>query len=346
MSNPRKTAVVVCPGRGTYNKTELGYLAAHFPEPRLLEAFDQQRSAKGQDTLSDLDGADRFSLARHTRGDNASGLIFAATLGDFLSLDRDAVDIVAVTGNSMGWYSALACAGATSPEDGFTVANTMGTLMQEALIGGQLVYPFLGDDWAPDHARREHLLDIAAEIGGRTDHILLPSIHLGGMLVLAGNEAGLKAFESAVEPIDGRFPMRLGNHAAFHTPLQEPVAAKGRKQLGPDLFRQPELPMIDGRGAIWWPHSSDVAALREYTLGHQVTQAYDFTRAIGTAAREFAPDLFIITGPGTTLGGAVAQSLILSGWKGMRGKADFKAQQEGGPLLVSMGMKDQRSLVV
>ena len=32
----RKTAVVICPGRGTYNATELGYLGRHFPDPTLL----------------------------------------------------------------------------------------------------------------------------------------------------------------------------------------------------------------------------------------------------------------------------------------------------------------------
>lgn len=340
----RKTAVVVCPGRGTYNKAELGYLGRHFPDAALLAAFDAQRTAAGQDTLSALDGAERFSLARHTRGDNASGLIYAATLGDFLTIDRERIEVVAVTGNSMGWYSALACAGAVSAEDGFTVANTMGTLMQEALIGGQLVYPFLGDDWRPDPARKAALLGIVAEIDARPDHTLALSIDLGGMLVLAGDEAGLKAFEGAVEPIDARFPMRLGNHAAFHTRLQAPVAERGRAALALDLFGQPALPMIDGRGAVWWPRSSNVRALRDYTLGAQVTETYDFTRAIAVAAREFAPDLFIVTGPGTTLGGAVAQSLILADWSGMGGKADFKARQDSEPLLVSMGMAEQRAL--
>lgn len=339
-----KTAVVICPGRGTYNKEELGYLARHFPDPALLAKFDAQRIGMGQESLSALDGADQFSLAKHTRGDNASGLIYAATLGDFLAIDRDRIEIVAVTGNSMGWYSALACGGALSPEDGFTVANTMGTLMQEALIGGQLVYPFLGDDWRPDPARKAALLALAAEIDARPDHTLALSIDLGGMLVLAGNDAGLKAFESAAEPVDGRFPMRLGNHAAFHTPLQEPVAARGRAALPLALFGQPLIPMIDGRGAIWWPHASGPQALRDYTLGHQVTESYDFTRAVTVAAREFAPDLFIVTGPGTTLGGAVAQSLVLSDWRGLGSKADFKARQEADPLLISMGMAEQRRL--
>lgn len=341
----KKTAVVVCPGRGTYNKAELGYLARHFPDADLLAAFDRQRAATGQETLSALDGAERFSMATHTRGDNASGLIFTATLGDFFSIDREEIEVVAVTGNSMGWYSALACAGAVSPEDGFTVANRMGTLMQAALIGGQLVHPFLGDDWRPDPARKAELLAIVAEIDTRPEHTLALSIDLGGMLVLAGDEAGLKAFESAVEPIDARFPMRLGNHAAFHTHLQASVAEQGRAALPAELFGQPALPMIDGRGAIWWPHSTDARALWDYTLGHQVTESYDFTRAIAVAAREFASDLFVVTGPGTTLGGAVAQSLVLADWRGMGDKADFKAQQESDPLLVSMGMAEQRGLV-
>lgn len=341
----KKTAVVVCPGRGTYNKAELGYLARHFPDAGLLAAFDRQRAAAGQDTLSELDGAERFSLARHTRGDNASGLIYAATLGDFLSIDREEIEVVAVTGNSMGWYSALACAGALSPEDGFAVANRMGTLMQAALIGGQLVHPFLGDDWRPDPARKAELLGLVAEIDARPDHTLALSIDLGGMLVLAGDAAGIEAFESAVEPIDGRFPMRLGNHAAFHTHLQAPVAAQGRAALAAGLFGQPALPLIDGRGAVWWPHATDTHALWDYTLGHQVTETYDFTRAIAVAAREFAPDLFVVTGPGTTLGGAVAQSLVLADWRGMGDKTAFKARQEREPVLVSMGMPEQRGLV-
>jgi len=39
-----------------------------------------------------------------------------------------------------------------------------------------------------------------------------------------------------------------------------------------------------------------------------VVEPYDFTAAIRSAAREFAPDYFIVPGPGTTLGGAVAQA--------------------------------------
>jgi [acyl-carrier-protein] S-malonyltransferase len=231
-----------------------------------------------------------------------------------------------------------------SPLDGFKVANTMGRLMQVTMIGGQLVHPVAADDWRDDPARRKALLTLVADIAARPGHALALSIDLGGMLVLAGNEAGLAAFESAV-PREGRFPLRLANHAAFHTALQAPVAAKARALLPAEWFGQPRLPLIDGRGHVWWPGASDTAALWNYTLGHQVTEAYDFTRAVTHAAREFAPDLFIVPGPGATLGGAVIQSLIRANWRGMTCKQDFQTLQSETPLLVSMGLPDQRATV-
>jgi acyl transferase domain-containing protein len=337
-----KTAVLICPGRGSYTKAELGSLA-RFPNRDLLARFDARRSAEGQETLRDLDSAATYSVARHTRGDNASALIYACSLGDAMAL-RD-VKLVAVTGNSMGWYSALACAGALSPEAGFEVVNTMGRLMQKHLIGGQLIYPFMGPDWTAAPARKAELLALTYNINARPNHALALSIDLGGLLVLAGNEAGLAAFEAAVPPVEGRFPMRLGNHAAFHTALQAPVATLGRAALPQTLFHRPTLPLIDGRGHVWWPGTATSASLYDYTLGHQVTEPYDFTAAIRSAAREFAPDLFIITGPGTTMGGAVAQSLILANWKGMASKADFQARQATDPVMISMGLPEQRKLV-
>ncbi len=339
-----RTAVIICPGRGTYNKPELGYLHRHYESRAdMFQAFDAIRVEAGQETVTALDSAGRFTIGKYSRGDIASPLIYAASLADAQSLAND-IRVVAVTGNSMGWYIALAAAGALSAENGFRVVNTMGALMQDKLIGGQLVYPFVGEDWADDPARKAELLSHVARIDAMPGHVLALSIDLGGMLVLAGNEDGLKSFEASMPMLQDRYPMRLPNHAAFHSRLQEPVAAEGRARLGAELFGQPTLPMIDGRGKIWWPGATETAELWDYTLGHQVTEAYDFTRAVQTAAREFAPDLFIVTGPGGTLGGAVAQSLVLANWRGMTDKTSFQAKQEAQPLLISMGREDQRAL--
>ena len=131
-----RQAVLVCPGRGTYNKPELGYLVRHHAGHPWLAEFDAQRAARGEETVTALDGATRYSVATYSRGDVASPLIYAAALLDSRALAED-IEIVAVTGNSMGWYIALAAAGALSPTDGFTLVDTMGGLMQSHLIGGQ-----------------------------------------------------------------------------------------------------------------------------------------------------------------------------------------------------------------
>lgn len=337
------TAVLICPGRGTYGKAELGTLARTFPDPELMAVFDAARAAEGAPMLTELDSATNYSASRHGRGDNASGLIFAASYGDACALSFE-INIVAVTGNSMGWYTALACGGAVSAGDAFGITTAMGLKMHAQGAGGQVLYPHVEDDWQPNPQEKQRLLALVAEIGARDGYALSLSIDLGGMLVLAGNDAGLATFEAAVPKRD-RFPMRLAGHAGFHSSLVQPVSEAALSHFSSDLFRQPDLPMIDGRGAIWWPQAVNSDALRAYTFGTQVTEPYDFTRAIAVAAREFAPDLFIVTGPGTTLGGAVSQALISIKWRGMGSKSDFMARQNHDPLLISMGRSDQRARV-
>jgi acyl transferase domain-containing protein len=337
----RKTALVVAPGRGTYNKDELGYLSRHHGDKAsMIAAFDAERASLGLEALSELDGAERFSGARFSRGDNASALIFTCAYADFLSIDRDAFDVVAVTGNSMGWYIALACAGALDAAGGFRVVNTMGKLMQETLIGGQSIYPFVDESWREIPGKRAELLALVEETPG-----LHLSIELGGMMVFAGEAAALEVAEQRLPPVDGRFPMRLSHHCAFHSPLQAPVSAKAKDGLSIELFHQPVLPLIDGRGHTWLPKATDIGSLRDYTLGQQVVETYDFTAALRAGLREFAPDTVIVLGPGRTLGGAVAQCLIAASWRGLSNKDDFTDLQAKDPFVLSMGMDEQRGRV-
>nr|WP_299560494.1 ACP S-malonyltransferase [uncultured Sulfitobacter sp.] len=341
----RPTAVLICPGRGTYNKAELGTLGRFHAGNPLIATWDAMRADAGQQTLTALDSAQHFAPGRHTTGDNASALIYACSY-----LDAQAAlqshDVKAVTGNSLGWYIALAAGGSTDAIGGLTIVNTMGTLMHRHGAGGQILYPFVDEDWRPIGETEAEIMDLIARIDGRPDHRLALSIHLGGMLVVAGNDAGLDAFADSVPSKDGRYPLRLPNHAAFHTDMLAQVAEMGRAALGPDLFCDPHLPLIDGRGSVWWPKSSDIGALRGYTLDTQITRTCDFTAAIQSAARNFAPYRFIVTGPGTTLGSAVAQSLIAINWQGIDSKAAFMARQARDPLVVSMGRPDQRPLVL
>ncbi|MCB1782519.1 MAG: ACP S-malonyltransferase [Alphaproteobacteria bacterium] len=336
----KKTAAIICPGRGTYNKDELGYLRRHHADKSaFIQTLDDFRKKNSQPLISILDAAETFSPQDHLRGDNASPLIYACAYADFLSIDQSKIDIVAVTGNSMGWYIALACAGALSPEGGMEVVNTMGTLMQERQTGGQVLYSFIDDNWREIPGKRQELLYLTNEIPD-----LYISIELGGMIVFAGTDEALKTLLTKLEP-QGRFPLRLPGHGAYHTPIMEPIAAKGRALLSPDLFSAPAIPLIDGRGKIWSKYATDPAEIYAYTLDHQVTKTYDFTRAVQVTLKEFAPEILIIPGPGNTLGGAVAQSALFIDWHGIQAKEAFTTRQEKNPFLLSMGLEEQRRTV-
>lgn len=332
--------VVICPGRGSYTSETLGYLKRHCANPvvgEFLSDIDQRRAALGEPTISELDNAANFSPSRHTRGENASTLIYACSFADFASIDLDKNEIVAVTGNSMGWYLALGFAGSLDWAGAFEVINTMGSMMKDKIIGGQLIYPVVDGDWRLSREMQDTVaraIDEARATGGQVH----PSIHLGGYAVIGGDSLGLGYLMKNLPKLD-HYPLQLINHAAFHTPLLRPTSERAFDMIPASIFHRPRIPMIDGRGQIWQPWSTDVDDLYRYTLGHQVYETYDFTRAITVALKEFAPDQLFLLGPGNSLGGAIGQVLVVNQWSGIKNKTDFSARQKSRPFLVSMGLQ-------
>lgn len=341
----KQTALVVCPGRGTYNAAELGYLKTHHADKTgMVAKLDALRRAEGQTPISELDAAEKYAPSVHMTGDNASLLIYACALGDFAAIDRERYDIVAVTGNSMGWYLALACAGVLDLEAGGRLVNNMGGIMHRDGTGGQIVWPIVDADWRTDPAKEALASDLLAEARQHSDLNISVSIRLGGMIVFAADEAGLRWLGERL-PKDDRFPMRLMHHAAFHSALLDHIVPIART-ANPDLdFRSGGIPLIDGQGRVWSPKAFEPEAIYDYTLGAQLNRTYDFTRAVQVAAAEFAPDKIIVLGPGTTMGAPTAQSLIASGWRGLSGKADFQERQASDPLILSMGIAEQRAYI-
>jgi acyl transferase domain-containing protein len=339
----KKRALVICPGRGTYNATELGYLKTyHAARQDIIAAVDAVRTAKGQTTVSQLDAADKYAPSVHMTGDNASALIYACAMSDFAAIDREQYDIVAVTGNSMGWYLALACAGIVDLAGGARLVNNMGGVMHQHGAGGQIVWSICDENWNVQKDKLLFINNLMIESSIISEVSIHVSIRLGGMIVFAANEAGLKWLMERL-PKDDRFPLRLMHHAAFHSPLLNHVVPIARAGNPLSDFGAGEIPAIDGQGRIWSPRAFRREAIYDYTLGAQLTESYDFTRAVQVAAAEFAPDTVIVLGPGTTLGAPTVQALIASGWRGLSGKADFQARQQEELMLISMGISEQRA---
>jgi [acyl-carrier-protein] S-malonyltransferase len=249
--------------------------------------------------------------------------------------------VCCVIGNSMGWYTALALAGALPLDDGLRLIETMGQYQAGNVVGGQVLYPLVDDEW---RARPSPELDESlATIDG-----LHVSIRLGGQVVLGGtNEAVAAAMKRlpARKVGDRDAPMQLPLHSAFHTPLLRATSERAFADLADLRWQAPRVPLVDGRGAVFRPRHADPAAIRDYTLGHQVVEPYDFTASVRVAIREYAPDALVLLGPGGNLGGPVAQVLIADAWHGIASKTEFQRAQREAPYVISMARPEQRALV-
>lgn len=335
-----KRALIVLPGRGSYGRDSLGSLAGM--DSRALDTFDQLRASLGRPTVRELDAASGYQSSLHVAGENASILTAGVSLADLEALDPDRVRPVVVVGNSMGWYTALGYAGALSIEDAGRLIETMGSYQAGNVIGGQILTPLVGEDWRADGAR---IAAVQAALAAIPD--LHESIRLGGQAVLGGTDAALAAATEALPKVQlgtASFPMRLPLHSAFHTPLMAATSARARRELADLGWRPPRLPLVDGAGRIWRPVHADSAGLRDYTLGAQVVEPFDLGLALRVALREYAPELIVLPGPGSNLGGAIAQTLIAEGWSGLVNREQFIARQSDAPVLIALRRPDQRPL--
>jgi malonyl CoA-acyl carrier protein transacylase len=338
MIDERPRAVLVFPGRGAYTAASLGSLPVEHPFVQRAEAL---RADLGLDSLLALDAADEFEAAVHLRPANASPLIWLISL---LDAERAMADhhVVAVMGNSLGWYTALTVGDVLDFDDAFQLVQGIAQLQEEAAAdgsGGQVIYPRFGADWqpAPELAAA---IDAALADGGENGGDVFPSVDLGGYLVLAGTDAGIGRLLDTLPPVqigERHFPLRLAFHGPYHTPLVAGVSTEAQARYSTLGWRAPVVTLIDGRGARFTPWATNPVELAWYTLGEQIITPYRFATGARVALREYAPDVLVLTGPGNTLGGVAGQLVVAEGYHGLRTRADFESAQAGdSPLVLSM----------
>ena len=238
----------------------------------------------------------------------------------------------------MGWYSALALGGALKHENAYTLIDTMGSMMKDTIIGGQIIYSVTDDNWQVDEVTKAKTLKEVEKAGANI------SIYLGGYLVIGGPQKALDKLLKSL-PHKDKYPFQLPYHAAYHTPLLESVSGKALTTLPEQMFQKPIVPLVDGRGYIWSPWATNSNDLWNYTLGHQVCKTYDFTTAMNVAIKEFCPDKLVLLGPGNILGGSIGQIITGQNWQDISCKKDFTNRQKTDPFLISMGIPEQRDLI-
>ena len=334
----KQRIVIICPGRGSYTRETSNYFSNENQESiSFINWIDDKRRLSGNLTIKDLDSKP-FKMKTHMSGENASSLIYGCSVKDFMSIDKNSYEVVAITGNSMGWYTALALGGAVSLKNGYQLIQSMGSMMQDDIIGGQIIYPIIDEEWRIDNKMKEKVF---SEIQRMRSYI---SIFLGGYILIGGKQVSLNKLLIQLPKIEN-YPLQLPFHAAFHTPLLEPIANKAKKIIHKSIFSKPLIPLIDGFGNLWSPFSTDISELYQYTLNDQITCPYNFSKAISVAVKEFCPDKLVLLGPGNTLGGPVGQILVQNQWKSIDSKNSFIKTQKNKPYLISMGIDEQRKMV-
>lgn len=338
-----KRALIVCPGRGSYDRSSLGSLQNRSPAAQaVIDACDARRTAVGRPTVSELDAAEAFSGQRHVAGENASLLTFACAMADLADLDTEAYEVVGVIGNSMGFYTALAASGALPLEDAIRLVDTLGNYQEGHVIGGQVLYPITDDAWLADPQALEAVERVLAAAGNAWW-----SIRLGAYAVLGGDEAACKYIMEHLPKIERgprTFPTRLPLHSAFHTPLMNDTSDRALAELTDLAFQAPKVPLIDGIGRIHRPIWASPAELAAYTLDRQVVDTYDFSLSVQVALRHVGADVILALGPGNSLGAPLASVLVQDGWAASR--EDLDARQIRDPLLLSFGVTKQRERLV
>ncbi|MFL2982801.1 MAG: ACP S-malonyltransferase [Candidatus Neomarinimicrobiota bacterium] len=334
----KEKIVVICPGRGSYTRDTSNYLGQYGKDYlKELRWMDVQRESNGRESLTKLD-SQIFRSQIHMVGENASSLIYACSLSDFLHIDTNKYEVVSVLGNSMGWYTSLVLSGAITKENGFHLIESMGSMMKNEIIGGQLIYPIINENWKIDQKTYDMVLSEVHRLE------LYISIKLGGYLVIGGEKNNLVSLSKNL-PTKEKYPFIIPHHAAFHTPLLKSISKTAKDSIASSIFNRPSIPLVDGTGKIWSPYSTETSSLMEYTLGHQVLNTFDFTSSVTVALKEFCPDKLFLLGPGNSLGGAVGQILIENNWIGLKSKKDFSNLQKESPFLISLGLPEQRNLL-
>jgi len=320
----RTTAVLLCPGRGSYARGELGFVGRTTrpgPVTDALNACDAARQAEGRPTLREIDGAEKFRPGLHLDGENAAELIYFGAMAHAEAL-RERYDIVAVAGNSLGWYTALPASGALGPADGWRLVATMARL-QKQIAGGQLLTTAVDEQWRPDPRLRDAIRQLIDELAAADETFCDYSIRLGGHEVLAGTEKAIAELLSRLPKVavgDREFPFRLAGHGPFHTRLCAATSQQAAAELADLPIGMPQCHLIDGFGNVHSPWSANPAELLHYTTHEQVLETFDFTACVRTAMREFQPDVLLCAGPGTSLRAPVGHCVITEGWRGVGDK--------------------------
>ncbi len=221
---------------------------------------------------------------------NTQPCMLAVELAAAAALEELGVKPAFAAGFSLGEIAALACAGAASVEDAFSIVCRRAELMQKASEAADSAMA------AVLKLSNEQVEALAAPF----EHVWPVNYNCPGQVTVAGFADELKAFLAEVKANGGRgVPLKV--RGGFHSPLMESAARGLREVLDGFELAAPRIPLYANFTGL--PY--EAVALKE-NLANQVSHPVRWEAAVRHMIAQGA-DTFVEVGPGNTLCGLVGR---------------------------------------
>jgi [acyl-carrier-protein] S-malonyltransferase len=277
----------VFPGQGSQS---VGMLAAHAAADPLVRAtFDEASQVLGYDLwqLSQEGPQERLNLTENTQ----PALLAAGIALLRLWTKRGGAEPVAVSGHSLGEFTALVAAGALDFSTAIDVVKFRGQVMQEAVPAGagQMAAVLGLPDAEVEAACRE------AAQGAIVEAV---NYNSSGQVVIAGETAAVQRASEAAKARGAKRVLPLAVSVPSHCSLLKPAAERLGKRLESVEFKAPRIRYVS---AVDGKTYSDAAELRPL-LVRQLASPVRWPDAVRGLAAAGAQQI-IECGPGKVLTG-------------------------------------------
>lgn len=276
--------VFVFPGQGSQG-TGMGRAIATAHDSAAA-VYDRAREVLGWDVAAlSFDGPDEELAGT----ENAQVVLFVNSMAVKAVLDEKGVAADAVTGHSLGEYSALAAAGAIGFDEGLELVAARGEAMRDAAAAHPgAMAAVLG------------LEDAAVEkICSDAGDVWPVNYNSPGQLVISGEESAVARAEAEATAVGARKVVRLPVSGGFHSPLMAEAAAAMREKLASAGFRDPVPPFFSPISCRY-----ETAAGLADLLERQIVSPVRWHEAV-TALIAAGADRFLEVGNGKVLSGLI-----------------------------------------
>jgi [acyl-carrier-protein] S-malonyltransferase len=238
----------VFPGQGSHSVGMLAALAA--TDPVIRATFDEASAVLGYDLwqLSQEGPPERLNRTEFTQ----PALLAAGIATLRLWTKRGGGDPAAVSGHSLGEFTALVAAGALDFSTAIDVVKFRGQVMQEAVpAGAGLMAAILG--------LADAEVEAACREAAQGEVVEAVNYNCAGQVVIAGQTAAVQRAMEAARARGAKRAMPLAISVPSHSSLLKPAAERLGQRLESVEFRAPRLRYVS---AVDGASYSDAAQLR------------------------------------------------------------------------------------